>query len=96
LASLQVNKWQQAFNLEYDSLMKNWIWTLVDLSSNWSTINCKWVLRKTYDIDGPILWFKARLVTHGFYKVEKIHYQEFFSTLIKKTNYKSFFLWLQI
>jgi hypothetical protein len=23
LASLQVNKWQQAFNLEYDSLMKN-------------------------------------------------------------------------
>jgi hypothetical protein len=96
LSSLQANKWQQVFNLEYDSLVKNWIWTLVDLSSNWSTINCKWVLRKAYNVDGPIVWLKARLMAHGFFKVEKIDYQELFSPLIKKTYYKSFFLWLQI
>jgi hypothetical protein len=67
LSSFQANNWQQYFNLEYDSLVKNRIWTLVDLSSNWSTINCKWVLRKTYNVDGSTVRFKARLVAHGFF-----------------------------
>lgn len=46
LTSLQVDKWQQAFDSKYDSLVKNWTWTSMDLLSNQSTINYKWILRK--------------------------------------------------
>jgi hypothetical protein len=49
------------------------------------------VLKKTYNVDGRIVWFKVRSVAHGFLQVEKIDYQYFFSPLIKKIYYKWFF-----
>ena len=54
----------QAMNKEYENLLKNNTWKLVDKPKNANVIGSKWIFTKKVDNDSSIK-FKARLVAQG-------------------------------
>ena len=64
--------WRNAMNDEYDSLMKNQTWELVELLENKVHIGSKWLYKSKFKIDGSIDKYKARLVAKGYSQNEGI------------------------
>ena len=44
--------WYFAMQFEYDALIRNVVWTLIDLPANRTKIGCKWVFRVKEDSNG--------------------------------------------
>ena len=55
---------------EYDAVMKNRTWKIVDCPHDVKPIGCKWVYRIKYKANGDIDKYKARLVAKGFAQKE--------------------------
>ena len=55
-------EWKEATDSEYQSLLENKTWDLVDLPENSKAIGCKWVFMVKYDENGHVDRFKGRLV----------------------------------
>jgi hypothetical protein len=51
---------------EYDSVLANGTWNLVDFPHDVNPIDSKWVYRVKYKPNGKIDKYKARLVAKGF------------------------------
>ena len=68
---------------EYDALMRNGTWTLVDLPASRTAIGCKWVFRVKENPDGSVNKYKARLVAKDFHQQLGFDYKETFSPVIK-------------
>jgi hypothetical protein len=51
---------------EYDALIKNGTWKLVDLPFGTKPIDYKWVFKNKYILDGSLENHKARLMEKGF------------------------------
>lgn len=64
---------------EYQSLMKNKTWVLLDLPPVKKPIGCKWVYIVKYKVDSMLDKYKAWLVATGFLWREGIDYEETFS-----------------
>jgi len=60
------DEWKEAMQKEYDSLIKNGTWKLVDPPFGTKPIGCKWVYKNKYKADGSLDKHKARLVAKGF------------------------------
>eukprot|EP01018_Ginkgo_biloba_P038757 Gb_28556 [translate_table: standard] len=71
--------WIDVMQIEYNALLKNQTWHLVDLPQGKHAINCKWVYKTKFKVDGTIDKHKARLVTKGFAQIEGIDYEETFA-----------------
>jgi hypothetical protein len=78
--------WRTAMENEYESLIKNNTWALVDRPLNRSIVSSKWLFRRKYKSDGSIARYKARFVARGFSQTEGIDYYETFSPVIKMTS----------
>lgn len=52
--------------IEYDALLHNHTWSLVDAPFNTPLIGCKWVFKTKTNPDGSIARHKARLVAKGY------------------------------
>eukprot|EP00253_Pinus_taeda_P025962 PITA_25962 len=52
--------------MEYDALIENGTWKLVDPPLGTKPISCKWVYKNKYKVDGSLDKHKARLVAKGF------------------------------
>ena len=52
--ALSSENWMTAANSEYDSLMENHTWELVDLPSDRKPIDCKWIFKIKRGSDGEI------------------------------------------
>ena len=78
--------WKQATNSEYESLLKNDTWDLVEIPKNKNIVGCKWVFKIKRKGDGSIDRFKARLVAQGYTQEYGLDYQEIFSPVAR---YKS-------
>lgn len=79
-------KWKEAMNAEYESLMENDTWSLDDIPDGKKPVRCKWVFTLKRDADGNIVKYKARLVAKGFSQKEGIDYQETFAPVVKYTS----------
>ena len=81
----QHEQWRNDMNDDYDSLMKNQTWELVQLFENKVPIGRKWLYKSKFKADGRIDKLKARLVAKGYPQQEGIYYEDTFA-LVAKLN----------
>lgn len=73
-------------DLEFNALLHNNIWRLVQLESGMNVVGCKWVFRVKQKVDGSMERYKVRLVAKGFNQVESQDFFETFSSVVKPTT----------
>jgi hypothetical protein len=71
---------------EYQSLIDNKTWQLVDPPPHHSIISTKWIFWRKFKSDGSISRFKAHFVARGFSQQEGLDYSKTFSPVIKMTS----------
>ena len=76
-------EWKVATDAEYNSLIENKTWKLVELPPGRKAIGCKWVFKLKHDVDGRVERFKARLVAKGYAQKYGIDYDEIFSPVVR-------------
>ena len=74
--------WQQAMDLEMDSMYSNQVWELVDFPKGVKPIGCKWIYKRKRGADGRVETYKVRLVAKGYTQKESINYEETFSPVV--------------
>jgi len=84
------SNWRKAIQEEYDSLLENGTWEIVDRPSQ-NVLSGKWVFKLKRGSDGRISRWKARWVVRGFEQQEGVDYQETFASVVKPMSYKVLF-----
>ena len=82
------NEWKQAMVDEYDSMIANGTWKLIDCPTNVKPIDCKWVYWIKYKANGEVDKYKEILVAKWFSQKEGIDYEETFSPTTKWNTIK--------
>jgi hypothetical protein len=83
--------WQQAIQVELDSLKQNHTWILSPLPKDRKIVKRKWIFKIKHKVDGNILKYKAKLVTKGFTQLLSIDYGEAFFTCNQNKFYLNSF-----
>ena len=78
--------WKAAMQEEYDSIMKNQTWDLVDRPVERKIIGTKWVWKAKYKSDGSLEKYKARLVAQGYSQVEGFDFEDSFAPTTRMTT----------
>jgi hypothetical protein len=82
-------KWQEAIMSEYNSLMDNHTWELVERTPDMKVIPSMWLFKIKRDTEGNLSRYKARLVAGGHRQVLGVDYDETFSPVSKYTTMRS-------
>lgn len=90
-SSPEADEWQRAMQDEYNSLIINKTWELVDLPQGRTLVDNKWVFALKRDSDNNIKRYKCRLVAKGFSQKAGIDFNETFSPVIKHSTLRLFF-----
>ena len=83
--------WRSAMEKEYDTLIKNGTWRLVDPPIRAKPIGYKWVYKNKYKADGSLDKYKARLVAKGYAQREGVDYTKKFAPTDKWGTIRAFF-----
>lgn len=86
LNSNNAEEWKCAMQREYDSLVKNQTWELVDKPKNKNIISCKWVFALKRKADGSIEKFKARLVARGCAQKYNVDFKETYAPVVRHST----------
>jgi hypothetical protein len=85
----QSDKWKQALEAEYNSLMNNETWELVPPPEGSNIVGSKWVLKVKRDANGNVDRHKARLVAQGYSQTQGIDYEEVFSPVARYSSIRT-------
>ena len=69
-------RWRDAANAEYNTLLQNRTWGLVDLPPGEKAIGSGWVFKVKHNADGSIERYKARVVAKGYSQRPGVDYHE--------------------
>lgn len=83
--------WRAAMKSEYDSLIANEVWKIVDRPIGQNVIKSKWVFKRKHDASGNFSKFKARLVARGFSQKQGIDYNDTFSPVVRHSTMRILF-----
>lgn len=83
MESPNAQKWWDASQAEYNSLIENETWELVPLPEGRKKVSCKWVFKVKRDKDGNIDRYKGHLVVRGFSQEGGVDYFETFSPVVR-------------
>ena len=82
-------QWKQATDSEYESLLKNNTWDLVELPEGKNVVGCKWVFKVKRNADGSVSRYKARLVAQGYSQEAGLDYDEVFAPVARYSSIRS-------
>lgn len=82
-------EWKEAMDDEFNSLIENQTWDLVDLQKNRNVIDNKWVYKIKEKPSGEIERYKARLVVRGFTQEHGVDYSQTFSPVVSYTSIRT-------
>lgn len=83
-------EWQLAMQKEYDSMLKNGTWELVDRPRDKNVVGCKWVFKTKLNEDNKVSEFKARLVAKGYTQEQGNDYDEVFAPVVRSPTIRMF------
>ena len=83
------DKWKQALEAEYNSLIDNETWELVPPPESSNIVGSKWVLKTKRDANGNINRHKARLVAQGYSQKQEVDYEEVFSPVARYSSIRT-------
>ena len=79
----EAEKWKEAIEDEYKSLMENKTWDVTALPQNRKAIKCKWILNFKPGHKGVDPRYKARLVACGYDQLYGVDYLATYSPVVK-------------
>ncbi|CAH2100381.1 unnamed protein product [Euphydryas editha] len=91
MSSPEAEDWRKAMKDEFDSLISNKVWKLVDRPKQTNIVKCKWVYKLKSDASGNFLRHKARLVARGFTQREGIDFHDTFSPVVRHSTMRTLF-----
>jgi len=89
LAGKDKNNWKKALDEEYEPLIANKTWKLVETPEDTKIIGSKWIFRLKKDEKGRIIRYKARLVALGYNQEFGMDYHEVFAPMVKQTTLRT-------
>jgi len=75
--------WMEAMQSEYDSLLENKTWDLVDLPPDKKALTSRWIFKTKRNANSEIKRHKARLVIRGCSQKKGIDYEETYSPVVR-------------
>lgn len=82
-------KWKNAMQEEFNSLIKNDTWELVERPGACKIVDNKWVFKVKQENSDAQLRYKARLVARGFTQQYGVNYFETFSPVVRFTSIRT-------
>ena len=82
------SQWREAIKKEYDAIIKNKTYELVELPPGRKALGCKWVLTVKYLSTGAIERFKARLVVLGMHQIPGLDYDATYAPVARHETLK--------
>lgn len=83
LSSKEAPQWKKAMQDEYDALIENGTWYLVDPPSDCNIISSRWTYKVKRDEKGDVDRFRCRVVGRGFSQIYGLDYTETYSPVVK-------------
>lgn len=91
LTSTEWNQWEQAMQEEYNSLLENKTWEVVDRPTNRKVLTGRWVFKRKLGSNGEIARHKARFVVRGFSQIYGLDFDETYASVVKSASYRILF-----